>query len=195
MAKKPDPVRLLGLALVAAAIALYARDCRRTRVEQTALLVVRAAASDPGALVAFRVADPDHPEAAVYRPVRDPAAASNIVAALAATETGWKLDHPVSSRIVEHDVLLLRADRRSAFFRLRRSDGDSRVCVQPAAGPPPVEPAAGPVLSTAGLDELLRRVENGELLDERAGIRLVPAEALAAPTNAPAGAADAPTAP
>ena len=56
MKKRPDFVRLLGLALVAAAIALYVRDCDRRQIVETNLRAVRdvrAAAADPGALVAF----------------------------------------------------------------------------------------------------------------------------------------------
>ena len=187
MKTKIDIRRIAGLALVAAAIALYARDCSRRQTEQTALLAVRAAASDPGALVAFYAPDPASPGARLFRPVRDAAVASNIVAALAATEPGWKLDHPVSSFIAEHDVMLLGADRRGAFFHLRRSDGDSRVCVQLAPGPQALglrEDA--PLLSAAGLDGILKRVEAGELLDERTGFRVFDTEEFAALTNAPA---------
>ena len=184
MKNKPDYVRLLGLALVAAAIALYVRDCGRRQTVETNLLAVRAAASDPGALVAFYAPDPKNPGAKLFRPVRDAAVASNIVAALAATEPGWKLDHPVSSYIAEHDVMLLGADRRSAFCHLRRSDGDSRVCVQLAPGPQALglrEDA--PLLSTDGLSDILRQIEKGELLDDTATIRLFDPRDLVAFTN------------
>lgn len=186
MKHQPDYVRLAGLALIAAAIALYARDCSRRQAVETNLLAVRAAASDPGALVAFYAPDPNNPGAKLFRPVRDPSVASNVVAALAATEAGWKLDHPVSSFIAEHDVMLLGRDRRSAFFHLRRSDGDSRVCVQLAPGPQALGLRAdAPLLSTAGLTNVLARIENGELLDENAGIRLLPLDKVVVGTNAP----------
>ena len=184
MKNKPDYVRLLGLALVAAAIALYARDCGRRQTEQTALLAVRAAASDPGALVAFLADDPKNPGAKIFRPVRDPAVASNVVAALAATEPGWKLENPVSSFVGEHDVMLLGADRRSAFFHLRRNEGDARVGVQLSPGPQALGVREdAPLLSTAGLDGILKRIEHGELLDETAGIRIVDPAQLVAYTN------------
>ena len=192
MKKRPDFVRLLGLALVAAAIALYARDCGRRQTEQAALLAVRAAAADPGALVAFYAPDPKNPGSRLFRPVRDATVASNIIAALAATEPGWKLDHPVSSFIGEHDVMLLGADRRSAFLHLRRSDGDSRVCVQLAPGPQALGVQEGfPLLSTAGLTNVLKRIESGELLDETAGIQLFDPRDLVAFTNVWPAAADA----
>ena len=190
MSKKPDTVRLVGLALVAAAIALYVRDCKRTRVEQTALLAVRAAAADPGAIVAFRVTGPDADGNAVYRPVRDPAVASNVVAALAATEPGWKGNRTPSSRIVGHDVMLLDSNRRSSFFNLRHESAQKAVWVELRAGPPPAPAPAGfPAMSTsAGLAEILDRIEAGELLDASAGIRLVPvpppAETNAVPAEA-----------
>ena len=192
MKKRPDFVRLLGLALVAAAIALYVRDCGRRQIVETNLLAVRAAAADPGALVAFYAPDPKNPGAKLFRPVRDAAVASNIVAALAATEPGWKLDHPVSSYIAEHDVMLLGADRRSAFFHLRRSDGDSRVCVQLAPGPQALglrEDA--PLLSTDGLSDILKQIEKGELLDDTATIRLFDPRDAVAFTNVWPVAADA----
>ena len=194
MKTKIDIRRLVGLALVAAAIALYVRDCSRRQTEQTALLAVRAAASDPGALVAFYAPDPANPGARLFRPVRDAAVASNVVAALAATEPGWKLDHPVSSFIAEHDVLLLGADRRGAFFHLRRSDGDSRVCVQLAPGPQALGfRADAPLLSAAGLDGILKRVEAGELLDDKAAIRIVDTRDAVAFTNVwPVAAEDDP---
>lgn len=192
MKNKPDYVRLLGLALVAAAIALYVRDCGRRQTEQTALLAVRAGAADPGALVAFYAPDPKNPGAKLFRPVRDPAVASNIVAALAATEPGWKLDHPISSYIAEHDVMLLGADRRSAFFHLRRSDGDSRVCVQLAPGPQALGLRENaPLLSTDGLSDILKQIEKGELLDDTATIRLFDPRDAVAFTNVWPVAADA----
>ena len=43
MKNRPDFVRLLGLALVAAAIALYVRDCGRRQTVEANLLAVRAA--------------------------------------------------------------------------------------------------------------------------------------------------------
>lgn len=190
MSKKPDTVRLVGLALVAAAVVLYVRDCKRTRVEQTALLAVRAAAADPGAIVAFRVTGPDTDGNAVYRPVRDPAVASNVVAALAATEPGWPGGRTPSPRVAEHDVMLLDAERRSSFFHLHHESARKAVLVELRAGPPPGSAPAGfPVLSTsAGLAEILDRIEAGELLDASAGIRLVPlpppAETNAAPAEA-----------
>lgn len=190
MKNRPDFVRLLGLALVAAAIALYVRDCGRRQTVEANLLAVRAAAADPGALVAFYAPDPKNPGAKLFRPVRDAAVASNIVAALAATEPGWKLDHPVSSFIAEHDVMLLARDRRSAFFHLRRSDGDSRVCVQLTPGPIGLR-ADAPLLSTAGLTNILARIENGELLDESAELRLFDPRDAVAFTNVWPAAADA----
>ena len=191
MAKKPDYVRLAGLALVAAAIALYVRDCRRTRVEQTALAAIRAAASDPGALVAFGAPDPANPRARIFRPVRDAAVASNIVAALAAAEPGWRPD-PDSSARAEHYAMLLGRDRRSSFFLLVRDDSTDRVGVRLLPAPPPVGlPDGFPPMSAAGLDDILKRVESGELLDEWSGIRVVPVAVEPAPAGENGAEADA----
>ena len=182
MKNKPDYVRLFGLALVVAAIALYVRDCGRRQTVETNLLAVRAAASDPGALVAFYAPDPKNPGAKLFRPVRDAAVASNIVAALAATEPGW--ESPRSALVADHDVMLLGADRRSAFFRLHHEHGCDRVAVRLLAGPPPAEPLAGvPPMSAAGLADILTRIENGDLLDETAGIRVFDPRDLVAFTN------------
>lgn len=194
MKTRIDFVRLLGLALVAAAIALYARDCGRRQTEQTALLAVRAAASDPGALVAFLADDPKNPGSRLFRPVLDPAVASNIVAALAATEPGW--ESPRSSLVADHDVMLLGADRRSAFFRLHHEHGCDRVAVRLLAGPPPAEPLAGvPPMSAAGLADILTRIENGEGLSPDAGIGFFPKDQFAVFTNVwPAAAGTDPAA-
>lgn len=191
MKNKPDYVRLLGLALVAAAIALYVRDCGRRQTEQTALLAVRAGAADPGALVAFYAPDPKNPGAKLFRPVRDPAVASNIVAALAATEPGWE-PVPEASARTDHYAMLLGRDRRSAFFLLVRDDASDRVGVQRLAGPPPVGLPDGFLpMSAAGLTNILARVESGELLDDTATIRLFDPRDAVAFTNVWPVAADA----
>lgn len=194
MKNRPDFVRLLGLALVVAAIALYVRDCGRRQTEQTAILAVRAGAADPGALVAFYAPDPKNPGAKLFRPVRDAAVASNIVAALAATEPGW--ESPLSSRAADHDVMLLGSDRRSAFYRLHHEHGADRVAVLPLAGPPPSQPLAEvPPMSAAGLADILTQIENGQLLDDSAGIRLFdPRDALAFTNVWPAAAENDPAA-
>ena len=186
--KSPDYVRLLGLALVAAAIALYVRDCGRRQSEQTALLAVRAAASDPGATVAFLTDDPQNPGAKLFRPVRDAAAASNVVAALADAQPGGAPAE--TAETVEHDVMLLGSDRRSAFFRLRRAAGSDRVAVSLLPAPPPAGPAPAPAMSAAGLADVLARIEAGELLDENAAIRIVDPQKLVAYTNVWPAAAD-----
>jgi hypothetical protein len=191
MKKRPDFVRLLGLALVAAAIALYARDCGRRQTEQAALLAVRAAAADPGALVAFYAPDPKNPGAKLFRPVRDAAVASNIVAALAATEPGWETD-PASSNRTDHYAMLFDHDRRSAFFLLVRDDSTDRVGVQLLSGPPPVGLSDGFLpMSAAGLTNILARIESGELLDDTATIRLFDPRDAVAFTNVWPVAADA----
>ena len=194
MKNRPDFVRLLGLALVAAAIALYVRDCGRRQIVETnlrAVRAVRAAAADPGALVAFYAPDPKNPGAKLFRPVRDAAVASNIVAALAATEPGWEPD-PASSHRFDHYAMLLGHDRRSAFFLLVRDDSSDRVGVQRLAGPPPIGLPDGFLpMSAAGLTNILARIENGELLDESAEFRLFDPRDAVAFTNVWPAAADA----
>ncbi|MBQ9726148.1 MAG: hypothetical protein IJV65_01415 [Kiritimatiellae bacterium] len=194
MKTKIDFRRIAGLALVAAAVALYARDCGRRQREEAALLAVRAMAADPGALVAFRRPSPGAPaaggaSAADFIPLRDAAAASNVVAALAAAERGRGGGAPhAASPIAEHDVLLLSTNRPPAFFHLRRSEGDPRVGVEPRnpADPFASQPADFPVLSAAGLADILKRVESGELLDTNRAVRFVVAMTVAGATNAPA---------
>ncbi len=194
MKNRPDFVRLLGLALVVAAIALYVRDCGRRQIVETNLRAVRdvrAAAADPGALVAFYAPDPKNPGAKLFRPVRDAAVASNIVAALAATEPGWEPD-PASSNRFDHYAMLLGHDRLSAFFLLVRDDSTDRVGVQRLAGPPPAGLTAGFLpMSAAGLTNILARIENGELLDDTATIRLFDPRDAVAFTNIWPVAADA----
>lgn len=194
MKKRPDFVRLLGLALVVAAIALYVRDCGRRQIVETnlrAVGAVRAGAADPGALVAFYAPDPKNPGAKLFRPVRDAAVASNIVAALAATEPGWETD-PASSNRTDHYAMLFDHDRRSAFFLLVRDDSTDRVGVQLLSGPPPVGLSDGFLpMSAAGLTNILARIESGELLDDTATIRLVNQQDLIAYTNVWPAAADA----
>lgn len=194
MKNRPDFVRLLGLALVAAAIALYVRDCGRRQIVETNLLAVRAVragAADPGALVAFYAPDPKNPGAKLFRPVRDAAIASNIVAALAATESGWE-PVPEASARTDHYAMLLGRDRRSAFFLLVRDDASDRVGVQRLAGPPPVGLPDGFLpMSAAGLTNILARIENGELLDDTATIRLFDPRDAVAFTNVWPVAADA----
>lgn len=194
MKNRPDFVRLLGLALVVAAIALYVRDCGRRQIVETnlrAVGAVRAAAADPGALVAFYAPDPKNPGAKLFRPVRDAAVASNIVAALAATEPGWETDSASSNR-TDHYAMLFDHDRRSAFFLLVRDDSADRVGVQLLSGPPPVGLSDGFLpMSAAGLTNILARIEGGELLDDTATIRLVNQQDLIAYTNVWPAAADA----
>lgn len=194
MKNRPDFVRLLGLALVVAAITLYVRDCGRRQIVETnlrAVGAVRAGAADPGALVAFYAPDPKNPGAKLFRPVRDAAVASNIVAALAATEPGWEPD-PASSNRTDHYAMLFDHDRRSAFFLLVRDDSTDRVGVQLLSGPPPVGLSDGFLpMSAAGLTNILARIESGELLDDTATIRLVNQQDLIAYTNVWPAAADA----